>query len=262
MCEYSGTTTCELEAAAGWLHKQGVQSVAIESTGTYWIPLYDLLEERGIEAVLVDARKLKRVPGRKTDMLDCQWIQKLHACGLLEACFRPSPVIRELRALVPVHPNPNKEKNIKRQGYQELRTALWRFTGVDLTRIDGIGPEAALTAISEVGFDIQRFPSTKHFASWLKVCTPLDRSAGKSRKRRGRGLGSTRIACTLRNVGFVSEEFLNSFGCLLSENGSAQRALSEEISRSEFSTGDRDLGRPELTPLGKCSGAVKLEIVP
>ncbi len=89
-----GTTTCELEAAAGWLHKQGVQSVAIESTGTYWIPLYDLLEERGIEAVLVDARKLKRVPGRKTDMLDCQWIQKLHACGLLEACFRPSPVIR------------------------------------------------------------------------------------------------------------------------------------------------------------------------
>ena len=99
---------------------------------------------------------------------------------------------------VPVHPNPTKEKNIKRQGYHELRTALWRFTGVDLTRIDAIGPEAALTAVSEVGFDIQRFPSTKHFASWLKVCTPLDRSAGKSRKRRGRGLGSTRIACTLR----------------------------------------------------------------
>ena len=319
-----GTITSELEAAADWLHQEGVKSVAIESTGTYWIPLYDLLEERGIEVVLVDARKLKRVPGRKTDMLDCQWIQKLHACGLLEACFRPSPVIRELRALareranlkealgsvvqrmqkaldwmnikvhqavtdltgvtgmsilraivagerdplklaqlrdrrckkseqeisehlkgtwmpehlfnlqmhlehyeylqkmvevyeqkiiqrleelspperqqqpVPVHPNPTKEKNIKRQGYHELRTALWRFTGVDLTRIDAIGPEAALTAVSEVGFDIQRFPSTKHFASWLKVCTPLDRSAGKSRKRRGRGLGSTRIACTLR----------------------------------------------------------------
>ncbi len=94
-----GTITSELEAAADWLHQEGVKSVAIESTGTYWIPLYDLLEERGIEVVLVDARKLKRVPGRKTDMLDCQWIQKLHACGLLEACFRPSPMIRELRAL-------------------------------------------------------------------------------------------------------------------------------------------------------------------
>ena len=94
-----GTITSELEEAADWLHQEGVKSVAIESPGTYWIPLYDLLEERGIEVVLVDARKLKRVPGRKTDMLDCQWIQKLHACGLLEACFRPSAVIRELRAL-------------------------------------------------------------------------------------------------------------------------------------------------------------------
>ena len=319
------TTTVHLEALADWLEQEGVKSVAMESTGSYWIPLYDLLEERGFEVLLVDARKLKRVPGRpKTDVLDCQWIQKLHSCGLLEACFRPSSVMRELRELnrergnlkdesgrvvqrmqkaldsmnikihhavtdltgvtgmsilraivagvrdpnelarlrdrrckksveqiaeylqgtwmgehlynlerlvqhydflqghlehyqqqiidrlqelspeercdqpVPSHPNPKKEKDIKRRGEQELRTALWRFSGSDLTRIDGISVQTALMVISEVGFDIYRFPTSKHFTSWLRVCSPLHRSAGKQSKKKGSGFASTRIATSLR----------------------------------------------------------------
>ena len=318
------TMTEQLEALADWLHQQGVVSVAMESTGTYWISLFDLLEERGFEVLLVDARKLKKVPGRKTDILDCQWIQQLHSCGLVEGCFRPPAVIRELRALarersnlkadsgtvvqrmqkaldqmnvqlhhavtdltgvtgmkilraivggerdpqhlaryrdrrcgksqaqiaqhlkgtwrdehlftlesnlerydhlqtmlekyeqqiilrlqqlspperqdrpVPTHPNARKDKDMRRRGEAPLRTALWRFSGIDLTRIDGLGSAAALRVISEVGFDLTSFPTSKDFVSWLKTCPPLNRSAGKNRKGRAKGFGSSRIAQVLR----------------------------------------------------------------
>lgn len=72
----------------------------MESTGVYWIPLYELLESRGFEVYLVDARHVKNVTGRKTDMLDCQWIQKLHSCGLLSPAFRPDNKILPLRSYV------------------------------------------------------------------------------------------------------------------------------------------------------------------
>lgn len=95
-----GTTTPELAALADWLQAEGVESVAMESTGVYWIPLYELLEQRGIEVVLVDARQMKHVPGRKTDMIDCQWLQLLHSCGLLRGAFRPADAFCRLRAVV------------------------------------------------------------------------------------------------------------------------------------------------------------------
>lgn len=93
------TTTDELNALADWLAKQGVKSVAMESTYIYWIPIFELLESRGIEVVLVNARTLHNVPGRKTDFSDCQWIQLLHSCGLLRGSFRPSDAITRLRTL-------------------------------------------------------------------------------------------------------------------------------------------------------------------
>jgi len=95
-----GTTTAELERIAHWLAAEGVKSVAVESTGVYWIPLYELLEARGIEVVLVNARQLRHVPGRKSDMADCQWLQMLHACGLLRGSFRPGGPICALRGLM------------------------------------------------------------------------------------------------------------------------------------------------------------------
>jgi transposase len=95
-----GTTTGELKRIAEFLAQEGITSVAMESTGVYWIPIFELLEERGFEVVLVDTRKLSYVPGRKTDMLDCQWIQQLHSYGLLSGAFRPPEEICELRALV------------------------------------------------------------------------------------------------------------------------------------------------------------------
>jgi transposase len=95
-----GTTTPELVRLADWLKTQGVVTVAMESTGVYWIPLYEILDGRGFEVVLANARQIHHVPGRKSDMLDCQWLQLLHACGLLRGSFRPPDEICRLRALI------------------------------------------------------------------------------------------------------------------------------------------------------------------
>jgi transposase len=95
-----GATTPDLLEIAAWLQQLGVVSVAMESTGVYWIPLFEVLDNRGIEVVLTDTRQLSRVPGRKTDAEDCQWIQLLHSCGLLQSCFRPNDAICQVRSLV------------------------------------------------------------------------------------------------------------------------------------------------------------------
>jgi hypothetical protein len=88
----------DLEAMAQWLKKCGVQSVVMESTGVYWIPAFQVLERAGLEVLLVDPRQAKNVPGRKSDMLDCQWLQLLHTYGLLRGCFRPKDEICVLRS--------------------------------------------------------------------------------------------------------------------------------------------------------------------
>jgi transposase len=93
-----GTFTTDLEALATWLKQCGVTTVAMESTGVYWIPLFELLERRGFEVKLVDARHVKNVSGRKSDVLDCQWIQQLHTYGLLAGAFRPPDEVCVLRS--------------------------------------------------------------------------------------------------------------------------------------------------------------------
>jgi transposase len=318
------TTTSQLEALADWLAAQGVKSAAMESTSVYWIPIYELLESRGIAPVLVNARQLHNVPGRKTDVSDCQWIQTLHSHGLLRGSFRPAEGIARLRALqrqqanfveertrcvqwmqkaldqmnvqvhravtdltgdtgmaivraivagerdparlaehrhnrchkserqiaehlrgnwrdehlfnleaalhmydtlqqtiasydqrllkeiealqpperqdqtAPPHPNPTKEKAIRARGEQPLRSTLWRFSGVDLTRIDGISAGAARIILTEVGANLAAFPSEKHFISWLRLCPRTPISGGKPLKKRRNGLGANRIAAVLR----------------------------------------------------------------
>jgi transposase len=93
-----GTFTTDLEALADWLKQCGVTTVAMESTGVYWIPLFELLERRGFEVKLVDARHVKNVSGRKSDVLDCQWLQQLHTYGLLAGAFRPPDEVCVLRS--------------------------------------------------------------------------------------------------------------------------------------------------------------------
>ena len=318
------TTTPDLECLSNWLESEHIESVAMESTGVYWIPLYELLESRGFEVVLVNARQLKNVPGRKTDLQDCQWIQLLHSCGLLRGSFRPAEVICQWRALereraglvglcgqavqmmqkaldqmnVQVHravtdltgqtgmamvraivggerdpfqlvalrdrrcrkseaemaehltgnwreehlfnlakalewydflqrqlgdyrheigrvlnrfevgeraeqepgphPHPTKQRALNKRGEQELRTALWRVSGADLTRIDGISAPAAQIVLSEIGLDLSSFPTEKHFVSWLRLSPKTAYSAGKPLRKRHKGTGSTRVANVLR----------------------------------------------------------------
>jgi transposase len=94
------TFTTDLIALADWLKQSGIQTVALESTGVYWIPLFQILETRGFKVCLVNARHLHNVPGRKTDVCDSQWLQYLHACGLLHASFRPSEQVCAVRSLL------------------------------------------------------------------------------------------------------------------------------------------------------------------
>jgi len=319
-----GATTPELKKMATWLREQKVESIAMESTYIYWIPVLEVLAAEGFEVVLVNARTLKNVPGRKTDMHDCQWLQLLHSCGLLRGSFRPEDEVCQLRALqrqranlidersrivhwmqksldqmnvrvhravsditgttgmkiiraivdgerdplklatfrdkrckkseediaehltgtwrqehlfnltsalslydqmeasihaydqellrvldditpedrrdeeVPEHPNANKAKAMHRRGETGLRTALFRFAGVDLTTIDGISAESARVILTEVGPDISAFPTEKHFISWLHLCPRTPISGGKPLKGKKNSLGASRVGAILR----------------------------------------------------------------
>ena len=92
-----GTFTSELEALQGWLKQQAVRTVAMEATGVYWLYLYEVLEAAGVEVLVVNGRHVQNVPGRKTDMADCQWLATLHAHGLLRGGFVPPSQIRQLQ---------------------------------------------------------------------------------------------------------------------------------------------------------------------
>ncbi len=292
--------TADLYRLADWLKSCGIETVALESTGVYWIPLMEVLEERGFDVKLVDPYRLKQVPGRKTDVLDCQWIQQLHTFGLLAGAFRPDRQIcvlrcylrqramlvgysaqhiqhmqkamtqmniklqhvvtditgatgmRIIRTILEGERDPEelsqlrdprckhskktialalegnwreehlfelqqavelfdlyrqkiaecdqrieahlqsvedrshgrelpKHKNRKRCStlHFEAREHLFRMTGVDLTLIDGIEAHTALKIVSEIGIDMSRWPSAKHFASWLGLCPGSKVSGGK-----------------------------------------------------------------------------------
>src|ERR1700733_384514 len=93
-----GTFTQDLHDLADWFKACGVTSVAMESTGVYWIPAYEVLEQHGFEVILVNARYAKNVPGRKTDVSDAAWLRQLHSYGLLRGSFRPDAEIATLRA--------------------------------------------------------------------------------------------------------------------------------------------------------------------
>jgi len=92
-----GCTTAELKAMANWLKQCGIRTIAMQSTGVYWIAVFDILEEAGFEVFLVNARDTKNLPGRKSDVQESQWLMKLHTYGLLRNSFRPAQEIRRLR---------------------------------------------------------------------------------------------------------------------------------------------------------------------
>ena len=105
--------TVDLERTADWLEGCGIETVAMESTGVFWIPLYDTLERRGFEVLLVNPHQLRYAPARKSDVLDCQWIQELHTCGLLTGAFRPDEKLCTLRSYVR-----QRERHLKNRATQ------------------------------------------------------------------------------------------------------------------------------------------------
>ncbi len=109
-----GTLTEDLQALADWLKACAITTVAMEATGVYWIPLFQILEDRGFEVYLVNARHVKNVPGRKSDVQDCQWLQYLHSVGLLNASFRPPAAFCALRSLM------RHRESLMRGGCQHL----------------------------------------------------------------------------------------------------------------------------------------------
>lgn len=116
--------TADLKALADWLQECGVQSVAMESTGVYWIPLFQILETRGFEVKLVNAHHVKTLPGRKTDVLDCQWLQQLHSYGLLSASFRPEDQICVLRSYIRQRDNLVRSACVHVQRMQKALTEM------------------------------------------------------------------------------------------------------------------------------------------
>src|SRR5215216_2761513 len=161
------TFTPDLHALVAWLLECGIDTVAMESTGVFWIPLYELLEAAGITPYLVNARHVKTVPGRKTDWNDAQWLQKLHALGLLQGSFRPDAEIRTLRTLARYRSElierraPHINHMIQAMGHMNLQLNLV------LTDITGVSGLAMLRAIIAGERDPQRLaefrqPGCKH----------------------------------------------------------------------------------------------------
>ncbi|HSV80723.1 MAG TPA: IS110 family transposase, partial [Ramlibacter sp.] len=293
-----GVMTTDLHVMAKWLLELGVDTIALESTGVYWIPVYEVLEQYGLKVWLVDARQLKYVPGRKSDIQDCQWLQKLMSLGMLRAAWRPAAevcmvraVARQqevlveqqaswiqriqkslvqmniqltevladvmgktgqaiVRAIVAGERDPQvlarlrdnrvkaKEADLakaltgnwrdehlfvlaqavamyddigrhlagcdaklrqllgrqaarrvdlgppprvgsKARADFEIRQMLANWAGVDLTRINGLATTAVQKLLTEIGPDVSRFATVKHFCSWLGLCPGTKISGGK-----------------------------------------------------------------------------------
>jgi transposase len=306
-----GCFTADLRAMAKWLIDKGVRSVAMQSTGVYWMPVFEVLEQHGLEVYLVNARHTKNLPGRKSDVQECQWLLKLHAFGLLNNSFQPTQEIRiartlwrhrgnlvaqagsaiqrmqkamtemniqlsnvltdlsgvsgmkiigamlegerdawALSALVepgvkatpediakslegnwreellfvlkqevelyrvyqqkivdcdqqlrqhleslqstvdlkaqPLGPKPKGKTRSRNAPEFDLRTELYRITGIDWTQVNGMDVLTAQTVIAEAGADLSAFPSEKQFTSWLGLCPTNEQSGGKILNRRTR----------------------------------------------------------------------------
>jgi len=307
-----GCFTADLYALAEWLQHCRITTVAMESTGVYWIPVFQILERQGFQVKLVNARHVKQVPGRKTDVSDCQWLQRLHTYGLLQGSFRPDDQVcvlrsywrhrdtliqyaaahvqhmqkaltqmnlhlhtvisditgatglRIIRAILAGERNPlvlgqMKDRRVQRSVHEiakalqgdyraehlfalqqalelyefyhqqiracdcqiqecvqrfeskgtlptvplpapqqlsrkprrnqpsvDLRTHLYRITGVDFTQIAGLDVSTVYTIISEVGLNPHAFPTAKCFASWLGVCPDNRITGGKVKSSKTR----------------------------------------------------------------------------
>ena len=170
-----GTFTTDLHRLVDWFAECGVDTVVMESTSVYWIPIFELLDARGFAVFLVNARDAKHVPGRKTDVSDAQWLQRLHSFGLLRASFRPKGQIAELRAYL------RQRERLLEYGashIQHMQKALTEMNVqlhhvvTDITGATGLGSSARSSAANAIRQCWR--------ACGTRVATPLSR---RSRRR-------------------------------------------------------------------------------
>src|SRR6266480_224305 len=139
--------TADLYRLAEWLESCGVKTVAMQSTGVYWIPLYEILEDRGFEVYLVNARHTKNLPGRKSDVQECQWLLKLHTFGLLNNSFQPRDEIRVARTLWRQRGNLVAEASSAIQRMQKALTEMNVQLSNVLSDISGVSGMSMIDAI-------------------------------------------------------------------------------------------------------------------
>jgi transposase len=161
--------TADLHALANWLMKCGIKTVAMESTGVYWIALYEILESRGFQVCVVNARQAKNLPGRKTDVKDCQWLQQLHTYGLLTASFRPQAEIIILRRYLRHRETLVQEAATCIQRIQKALTEMNLQLANVISDISGATGLRILHAIVEGERDPQRLATLR---DWRIKATP------------------------------------------------------------------------------------------
>jgi transposase len=142
-----GCTTAELREMAQWLKQCGIRSVAMQSTGVYWIAVYDVLEEVGLDVYLVNARDTKNLPGRKTDVQESQWLMKLHTYGLLRNSFRPTQEIRRMRTYWRQRNDLVQSASRHIQRMQKVLTQMNVQLANVLSDINGVTGQAIIKAI-------------------------------------------------------------------------------------------------------------------
>ena len=206
-----GTYTVDLQAIGVWLRSHGVTAVAMESTGVYWIALFEELERGGFHAHLISARSLRRVPGRKSDVVDCQWVQTLHTYGLLESSFRPEADLVALRTLLRHRTQLIQHRAPHILHMQKALLQMNLQLSQVLSDVTGVTGQAILRAIVQgerdpyklarmrnyrckkdeaeiakalTGTDMGKFPNEKHFSSWLGLAPKHEISGGKVLKSR------------------------------------------------------------------------------
>jgi len=158
-----GATTAELIRMGEWLKARQVESVAMESTGVYWIAPHEVLEGQGLQVLLVDTRQLAQVPGRdkKSDPTDCEWIQRLHSCGLLRGSFRPEEAVCMLRTLVRDKANLVAESGDWLRRMQKSLDQMNVRVHRAVSDIDGVTGMAILRAIAQGERDAQKLASLR-----------------------------------------------------------------------------------------------------
>jgi transposase len=157
-----GGHTADLHALAHWLKDCGITTVAMESTSNYWVPLFQILECAGLEVVLCNSRHVKNLPGRKTDVLDCQWLQELHTYGLLSGSFRPADKVCVVRSYLRHRDNLTKAAASHVQHMQKALTEMNIGLHHVLSDLTGVSGLAIIRAILEGERDTLKLATLKH----------------------------------------------------------------------------------------------------